>query len=247
MTYRESKAIDGVTIEFIGLPGAGKTTLADGLALQLRGAGFSVTTRSEMNEWISQQSNWKKVILRLRYFVKLLPSLVRTTFFYLSIKPRPFQGKFFARLLRPHKAQIVQDIFVSAVNGRLLLLDQAGLQQIWSLIVFADTLNKPLLEQYASELVQQKTQACLYVYLYVKPELSDMRVAGRSHGDSRFENMESGSRIALFSRSQSILNVLVSCLNNSGEKVITLNASDDIPKNIALLEDAIRQFLLNHK
>ena len=128
-----TKSQNPLVVEFVGLPGSGKTTVSHLVTSKLKAKGIKIVSREEiLREW-----HQKKALQKL---LKLLSSnsnqwniLRKSLAFAAQVKPINLQsflraGKVFVNVKR-------NDDVVRAGNCQIILLEQGLLQTVWSVVI----------------------------------------------------------------------------------------------------------------
>ena len=163
-------------VELFGLPGAGKTTLADATA-----EGLELLTRADLGAEWQRRSLLKKTAFVDRMLLDMgsvAPAL------RLAARAPLASGESLLRLARlSAKAQWLRS------QSGLLLFDQGFLQDLWS-ILYAAGRYEPDIELLTPLLrsLYNGVEARI-VFLDVDPETALRRIRGRSYGDSRFDRL----------------------------------------------------------
>jgi thymidylate kinase len=220
-------------VQFIGLPGAGKTTLCKLLESHLSRLGYTVENRSNMDKWMSQRHAIYKTWLRLRYGLIYL-SLIRPTLRFISTI-KPLKIEVLKRSIRPALSLITQKTYSSKNSFEFLLMDQGELQEIWSLIVSSREYSPKSKNDFILEIINKSDNNDVIIYLKSSGILSSKRVSTRKHGDSRFEKIDNYSREEIFSRYNNFFDDLCCFLKNNRRFVLELDAIDNLEKNISLI------------
>lgn len=225
-------------VELIGLPGAGKTTLVQGLALAANQSESPFLDRLQFNQWNSRRSRLKRLLWMLVHLWELLRGLFWSVLFYTSFERKDWSS--FVRLLRPLRMLIFQRMYCLDDTQKYLVLDQAIVQQVWSISVLSNWFNEGLLRKYLNCFTKILGKKTLYVFVRSSPELASQRVAGRDNGDSRFELLGIREREKLFTQGERVLDVLVEMLECLGCRVVELNAEDDLAVKVQKLQSFLR-------
>lgn len=176
-------------LEFVGLPGAGKTTLARRLTAGLAAEG--IRCAAPRLERIDVPARGARRFARGAHRVATYaatPVLSATVLrFGFSIRPlRPARAKWLRDVL-----DTVRGVASSAPDRELILLDQGVLQALWSASL-AGTLPPPAV---VGRLVRRSTAAygarVAFLYLEVDTATAVSRIAGRSSSKSRFDRLPS--------------------------------------------------------
>jgi thymidylate kinase len=176
-------------VEFFGVPGAGKSTVAHRLAKRLREGGYAVAepTYTLVHDATSAR----------RYFSKT----GYATYSAVSAPRRTFStGRLIAGTNQPSYPVLAKMVlnwwFLSGVlNGRssdsVQLLDQGLCQAVWSVALGADTdLVTPLCDTAIESL--SRLDEVLLVVVDISPETASERLDARSNDDTRITTTENG-------------------------------------------------------
>ncbi|HEU4877140.1 MAG TPA: hypothetical protein VFT07_04795, partial [Sphingomicrobium sp.] len=163
-------------VELFALPGAGKSTV--GAALAKRAV---VTTRADVSAaWANSSA-----LQRLAYIGRALTDRAAVTAaLRFAIGARLTTRESLYRLLR----LMAKTDWLRSRSG-MVLLDQGFLQDIWSIFLSSKSASAdPALLCSLIGALYRGIDATIVV-LDVNPETASSRVAARTHGDSRFDNL----------------------------------------------------------
>lgn len=178
--------VNPLVVEFIGLPGGGKTTICCQAAERLSADGVHVAQRKEYYEWLRKCSLINKIEARTWGYLKRLPIAVQFLR-YLS-RRCPHQK---LRFSYGHKVVLNHayfEKFLRTACYEVCLLEQWTLQSVWSLGITCEETNGAALMPIARAIVAADPH--LYIYSHLPPEVAALRIASRSHGASRFDRYE---------------------------------------------------------
>lgn len=173
-------------VEFVGLPGAGKTTVAGAVVRLLRLHGASVTDRENIQRWLQNLPPIQKAAFTLYKPGRLLRTAIAA--FTYSVSVRPITRDHVSRAARTPFYKPYLEHFLDRHACEVCVLDQWSLQELWSLHIdgSARRVDEPgrLVKALLSE------EPLLYVFLRIAPAEAARRVASRSHGGSRFDGLD---------------------------------------------------------
>jgi thymidylate kinase len=235
-----------LVIEFVGLPGAGKTAVAHRVIEQLDSAGYRCFGYSTLHtpEAIEKESG--RIASKLRTAGRFALScltyrrLAVDAFFYtLEVNPRSLSSlrRFFILLLR---FRFVRSVMEEGYD--VLVLDQGPIQNIWSI---ATTGGRSPSDRHLIRVLRDVLDelAPLLVLVDVDPDVAWNRIASRPTMRSRFDRMPpSEAREALVRHADLFLRLvdLADGLENTGSVRIdgSRPISDSLAQLLPLIERA---------
>lgn len=213
-------------IEFFGLPGAGKTSIA-----APAGRTYNLRTRGDLRAEWSRRS----LLRKCKYLLGTLsePRCGRAAW-DLTLK---------ARLITPDSLRRIALIvakyrWIKAQDGSLLL-DEGFLQSLWSALYSSAAFDVP-----SSTL--QPIISCLYesaathiIFLDVPASVAAARVSDRRHGRSRFDLLQVDEIERRLAKSGGIAQALVAAASASGLHVHRLDGTAPEPELCARAAELI--------
>jgi predicted kinase len=195
-------------IEFLGLPGSGKTTIARELVDLLRDQG--VTVRFSREVMGDDLPLWRRTPQRLALVGNVIargPSKIfRAT---RNLTPEQRRGKHAAKswwnflsVLAMHSSQD---------DRSLLVADQGVAQGIWSARVHHGQNAAPL--NIVSEQFEQWIERTLFIHVDASPEVARERLARRAERTSRFQHLNCIENMAMWTRGQDAVGAIVHDIN----------------------------------
>ncbi|MGD2027622.1 MAG: AAA family ATPase [Anaerolineales bacterium] len=179
-------------IEFIGLPGAGKTTIAQHMLAELNKAGYQCFSLSTLENPESVEKNKGGVLSKVGTFSYFLFSclkdfrMCRDAFLYAwHVRPRRFENfkRFVVLLVRMNDLRTLLK-----ENYDLIVLDQGILQNIWSIAATGDPpKNGKYLRQLLNSVLSQVPE--FVVHIDVDVDLAVERIHQRPTMRSRFDRL----------------------------------------------------------
>ena len=179
-----------VVVEFVGLPGSGKSTLSHALAEQLRRSGESVSE-------VTYEITHRESALRRRW--------IKLGFLLRTLLAEPHRSLDVLREIRGSRQANLRDtwsttsnlLYLCGLMGELArrpgihVLDQGVVNALWS-VRFSARSDRPLrrLGEIASDWFPRKTR--VVVLLEVRPALAADRLLGRARTQSRLERRLAG-------------------------------------------------------
>ena len=199
-------------IELFGLPGAGKTTIINGLQF-----GGQMISREEAS------AAWrdKSFLNRASILARILPDFAWMRSIIALVFRTPLtKGESLLRLSRLAATKP----WLRSLDGNLLF-DQGMLQRLWS-IFYTEGVTVPpravltrLLKQYYAEL------DVVIVVIEVSPELASQRVHGRSIGSSRLDLLPADEVLTKLRNTAGLPGALLTAAREAGLSVMTLDGS----------------------
>lgn len=180
------------SLEFYGLPGVGKSTIAAAAVAGLESAGWRVCTRERATQWLRALARRQRLGLRLRAFLQLClhPVLLLD---YLC-RTRPVRTLHLRRYFTLFLKREVARGLVRSGQFDALVLDQWALQDIWSLLVGARRFPASL----PGRLLQAAAPSIIICHVQAPIDDVALRLSSRTHGLSRLDGRSAeSSRAAL--------------------------------------------------
>lgn len=176
-------------IEFVGPPGAGKTTNCQYFLELLKARGLKVVTRQDIEAYVRKMGPVKKYFLYARtlFFRGHL-------IFYYTIS-LAFVGIYsldsIYRYIRLSVYKLALDQLIKNSKIELVLLDQWMIQELWSATIFKDVAYDTL----AQQLSKFYFRTDLVFYFSIDLATASARIAQRGTKLSRFDNMAPAQRL----------------------------------------------------
>ena len=227
-------------VEFFGLPGAGKSTVAAALVAALKGQGIAVHTTDDFVTWLARQSRFRKLAILVSngpWAGRQLWSALR---FGLSL--RPAAGFSLPRIVLMPFINCCFDRYLSLNRDAVVIMDQANTQLVWSVGAYAASYDAQLLRDLSR--AARGRGPTTFAFVSASVRVSAERIRQRASSGSRFDKEPSaGIQDALYA-SANLMTELASGLASDGQRVIELDATAPVDVNARRLLVLVRDGLL---
>ncbi len=169
-----------MVVEFVGLPGAGKSTLATRVLEELTARGYDCAGR----ELLRTETTGSK----LRYWFGHLGILRSTTRAVLAVSASGPEAQRHAARLGRWATSFER---LTRAGHEIVVLDQGVVQQAWSLLFRAPSGRSHLL-QLLDLILRDAAPRLVFVYCDVLLDVALQRIAARPQGKSTFDGMDQG-------------------------------------------------------
>lgn len=201
-------------VEFVGLPGAGKTTIANEVIARLATAGLNCASKSDLTGSFKTYQRWTKLMHYALYSVED-PGLFTAALLYgFHVKPLNIESmRRSIGLIR--KSHLYQDYVAQHGSYDIILLDQGLIQDIWSVGI---TGYRPG-EKYLVRLVNAIAWHSPYMVVKfdIDVETSGTRIGERTTMASRFDRVGPDTRIQMLSKHKTALGVITGLVRKVGK------------------------------
>ena len=233
-----------VIIEFVGLPGSGKTTLCELVASQLKDRGADVVSRPKiLKQWHQNNALQKLVKLAASNFNQwniLVNSVILAT----RVKPINLQsflqaGKVFFNVKR-------NDAIVLQKNCDFILLEQGLLQEVWSVVITGSLPKSDYLKKVMSPLLENRTIAVVNCKLDLDNAVSRIQNRPRkTKKDSYFDLMDAERARALLAQYFPYLQEIINYGRTAQIPILDIDSSLSPEENSEKIIDWIIHQLTN--
>lgn len=226
-------------VEFLGLPGAGKSTIAASLVAGLKARNIDVRTTDDFVTWLARRSRFEKIGILARSLPSALAQLWRALVFASSLRPSgafpmtrvallPFVNCSFDRYLQLHKTCVV-------------VMDQANMQLVWSVGAYAASYRGAALESFCGAARGQAVR--LFAFVAASTEVVTERIRQRPSRASRFDRESASGLQGALNSSARLMDDIVGCLVRDDERVVALDATAPVERNVQELIVAVCELL----
>ena len=225
-----TKSKNTLVVEFVGLPGSGKTTVYHQVASKLRAKGIQIISRDEiLTKWHRNnalQKLFKLFSSQFNHWSILINSLA----FAFQIKPINWQsfvqaGKVFVNVKR-------NDEVVRAGNCQIILLEQGLLQEVWSVVITGSLPQVRYLKREMSTLFCKRSIAIVNFKIDLDTAMS--RIQNRptkKKKDSYFDLMDSEQAYSLLTRYCPYLQEIVNCARTAEIPILEIDSLLSVEEN----------------
>lgn len=221
-------------VELVGLPGAGKTTVARAAAQRLRAAGLRVA-----EDDLPPVDGVARVLRygRFALFCARNPRLVRAAVRYMAAtRPR-------SRERLPYTFGILTHAFGAQEARRaadVVLISQGALQAAWSVAVNGTPPDASIVQELVTELMRATGRRAV-VHVDADPAQAVARISGRTDGESRFDTLPAVVAQAQLQQLSAHLSMITSAVQAEvGESYHRLDAQLPAAENAAAIAEFVQ-------
>ena len=231
--------------EFLGLPGAGKTTLKNKVLNKLNPAGFKTYSNDCMIRDRAKLTIYKRGFHLLWSIATNIGSTFLIMCYPFFIKPLNFMSfKYAYKAVRTLSNIEFAKKTASIMEQHVVLFDQGLLQDIWSIGVTGQPRNSTL-SAYLRIMLQNyfNKVGTKVIFLDVSPEIASIRIQNREYNKYRFDRMAPDVAKMVLTKKVEYLHLIlksVSFLKGCDKK--TLNNKEN---HIGSQAEKIYQFIHN--
>jgi thymidylate kinase len=214
-------------VEFLGLPGAGKSTVALALVAALQAEGIAVRTTDDFVAWLASQSRLRKLAILVHNGAWAGRQLWTALRFGLSL--RPVAGFSLSRIVLVPFINCCFEAYRAQERGAVLVMDQANMQLVWSVGAYADSHDVHLL--HALFRIVRGRPPTLFAYISASPEISAERIRQRPSTLSRFDRETPSGLTAALNGAARLMDDLADCLRRDGGTLLELDATASVERS----------------
>jgi hypothetical protein len=233
-----------VIVEFLGLPGLGKSTLANRVQASLIDSTYVVGNRIDVQNWYRDQPYASRFSLCLRKIGWSFRYWWQAVRFARSLNALDSAG--WARVFRAPLLELYLRQFLRIHPVNALVLDEWSLQNLWSVGAFSTGFDSGLLRHMA-RLPVVAFPRC-YVYLNAPLEVAARRIARRSDGNSRFDTVDKANLPLLLEKAAPLMAELTQVVQQyQADRLLTIDAEQTLDEKVACVIDFMVRQGLNKK
>jgi len=184
---------DVLFIEFVGLPGAGKTTIASKVIQRFQSENFGVYSREMLNRFRANNSKFHRGFNLLFFLISNLAFVIKCINYGLCFRPINFNSMRFSYNAVRTAFKSKQAVANAGKNScRIVVFDQGILQDLWSVAVTGETVKLEILHEKLVCLLKPiyRKFSPLIVFVDVDAQKATERILFRGPSPYRFDNME---------------------------------------------------------
>ena len=228
-----------VVVEFLGLPGSGKSTVCRQLQAVLAVQGIRSVMTQDFVRWSASQTRLRKLTHALRAPVRTMRHLFSALRFWWSLDRRSAASFRRAILAAPIAASLAR--YLQTTDAQVMLLDQADMQGVWSIGALASRHDAKALERLLSITGTWAPRA--YVHLEADVAFAIGNISGRADGGSRFDRVESRYVESALQQALPLMNAIADWLRVHHDLVLTLPARADVDRKAREVADLAQRLI----
>lgn len=224
-----------LVVEFLGLPGAGKSTIARALVAALQAEGIAVRTTDDFVAWLARQSRLRKLAILVRNGSWAGRQLWTALRFGLSL--RPLAGFSLSRVVLVPFINCCFEAYRAQDRAAVLVMDQANMQLVWSVGAYAERHDARLLHELSR--VARGRSLTLFAFISASPEVSAERIRLRPSALSRFDRETPSGLADALNGAARLMDDLAGSLKRDGGALVELDATASVEVNARRLFVAV--------
>jgi thymidylate kinase len=214
-------------VELVGLPGAGKSTIAAETLNCLRRAGHRVRAREELAAATSRGTRALRLVGSWARHPALLTGALAIASGGGSLGASRFRHAIKLAAWAPRLAGMAGD--------QTVLLDQGMVQQAWSALLRAPKRTAQV-DALLQAVVRRAGARLVFVYCDLPAELAASRIAGRDTALSSFDRMPAAAARRMLAEEEASLRALFQrAVQVPGARQMVVDASRPVSENAALI------------
>ena len=226
-------------VELVGLPGAGKTTVSQQVALKLRERGLQIVSRDEILKQWKQKNLLQKAIQLLPNNLNHCNILINSLVFAFQVKPINLQS--FSKAAKIFTNVSRNDTVARAHDCEIILLDQGLLQETWSVGITGSPPQTKYLKWEMMPLFHNRSTIILYFQVEIETAL--YRIQHRQTMTSRFDLMDSKQAYSILEKYSLYLDKIINCARTCDIPIVEVDSSLSIEEQSDQTVSRIINFL----
>ena len=219
-----------LVVEFVGLPGSGKTTLSHQVTAKLKAKGITIISREEILRKWHQENALQKLFKLFASDFNQWNILINSLTFAAQVKPINLfsflqAGKVFFNVKR-------NDAVLRAGNYQLILLEQGLLQEAWSVVITGSLTKLSYLKREMLSLFYKRSIIIVNLKIDLNTSVSRMQNRVRKKKkDSYFELMDSEQAYSLVTKYFPYLQEIIDCARIAEIPILEIDSSLPVEEN----------------
>lgn len=224
-----------IVYEFIGLPGAGKTTYCNALKHNI---GF--LSRKEIASYI----NSKGLLWKIKTFVKFIIKNYMLVLWLFKYIVRNWNGDFnaFKRLYDLLKSASCVWHYINKAKSKLVILDQGMIQDIWAIMLYTKNDKQEYLEKIIQYIITEFKLK--FIFIQTDVESSVDRITKRRGLACEFDLMEKGKIENIFNNNAGNFGKIIYYIGS--ENLTVIDGKGDLMNNLKLIDNKINEIYVNY-
>ena len=228
-----------IVIEFLGLPGSGKSTVCRQLQALLLVQGIHAANTQDFVRWSASQSRLGKLAHALRAPARTARHLFSALRFWWSLDRRSAATLRRALLAAPIAASLAR--YVQGTDADVILLDQADMQGVWSIGALASSFDGMALDGLLTTAAAWVPRT--YVHTDADVTFAANNIAERPDGGSRFDRLQSLHVESALQQALPLMTAIADWLRVHHDRVLTLPAQADVDRKARDVADFVHRLL----
>jgi len=228
-----------MVLEFLGLPGSGKTTVCCQLQAQLAANGIHAVMTKDFVVWSANQSRRAKLMHALRAPVRTTHHLFAALRFWWSLDR--LSAASLRRAISAPSIAASLAYYLQATDAPVILLDQADMQGAWSIGAHASQFDGGALARLLAMAISWFPRA--YVHTDADAAFAAGNIAKRSDGGSRFDGQNPEHTQSELQQAQPLMNAIAEWLRVHHDQTLTLAARVDVDQKVRETVDFVQRLI----
>lgn len=225
-----TKSQNPLVVEFVGLPGSGKTTVSHLVTAKLEAKGIKIVSREEILKQWHQKNVLQKLLQLFSSNSNQWSILINSLTFAAQVQPINLQsflqtGKVFFSVKR-------NDAVVRAGNCQIILLEQGLLQDAWSVVITGSLPQLSYLQREMTSLFYKRSIAIVNLKIDLDTAVSRIKNRpSKKKKDSYFDLMDSEQAHSLLTKYFPYLQEIIDCARIAKIPILEIDSSLPVEEN----------------